>query len=266
MTKRNKRKGLSASLGPGRIAVLQPSCSPAVIEIAAGVQFWWAQSLTQLGRQAISTALKVRDKDDRELVVADASSASLPELALWELLRTRVEVRFGISSRFDLSTDDQRLDIALRLFEQRGDRLETLDEWARSCSAPELAANVYELLRDVALRVGVRVPWKSWTAAFETDDAQAVMLYLRALGMISFVDWRLHQRPELALDAIVEVLRLDPQMGLAIAQLPALFQIVRSVPDVAPFTVLRAYRRAVDAVGSVPDAWRVMDAELRSAV
>jgi hypothetical protein len=55
-------------------------------------------------------------------------------------------------------------------------------------------------------------------------------------------------------------------MGLAIAQLPALFQIVRDVPDVAPFTVVRAYRRAVDAVGSVPDAWRALDAELRKAL
>jgi hypothetical protein len=49
-----------------------------VVELAAGVQFWWAQSLTQLGRQALSTALKVRDKDDRVLVVADASAAPLP--------------------------------------------------------------------------------------------------------------------------------------------------------------------------------------------
>ena len=265
MTKRNKRK-LSGSLGPGRIVVLQPSCSPAIIELAAGAQFWWAQSLTQLGRQAISTVLKVRDKDDRELVVADASAAPLPELALWKLLRSQVDLRFGLSSRFDLSEADQRLDVALRLFEQRGERFETLGGWTRSCSAPELAENVYELLREVAVRVGVRVPWGHWSAAFESGDAQAVMLYLRALGAFSFVDWRLHQRPEHALDAIVEVLRLDPQMGLAIAQLPALFQIVQNVPEVAPFTIMRAYRRAVDAVGSMPDAWRALDAELRSAL
>lgn len=255
---------LGGSLGPGRIAVLQPACTPSMVEIALGAQLWWGQSLQRAGREALTCAARFGDDQGRRVIGAEPSETPLPDLTVWQMLRKQAGARFGVSSRFDL-VDDNRLDVSAWLFEQRGERLETLGEWTRECSAPELAEGVFAVLADIARRVGARPPWEDWVAAFDTGDAEAAMLFLRALGVYSIADWRLPVEPERALDALVDVLALAPSMEPAIAHLPTHFRLMLDSAGASPFTVARAYRRAVDVVGRVPDAWREVDRELRGA-
>lgn len=255
---------LGGSLGPGRIAVLQPACTPSMVEIAFGAQLWWGQSLQRAGREALSCVAKFGDGQGRTVLGAEPSETPLPDLAAWRLLRRQFNARFGVSSRFDL-VDSNRLDVSAWLFEQRGERLETLGEWTRECSAPELAEGVFALLADIARRVGARSPWDDWVAAFDTADAEAAMLFLRTLGVYSIADWGLPVEPERALDSFVDVLALAPAMEPAIEHLPAHFRLLRDSAGASPFTIARAYRRAVDVVGRVPDAWRDVDRELRGA-
>jgi hypothetical protein len=255
---------LGGSLGPGRVAILQPACTASMVEIATGTQLWWARSLGQTGREALTCAAKWGDAQGRTVLGIEPSETPLPDLAVWRILCRQADARFGVSSRFDL-VDANRLDVSVWLFEQRGDRLETLGEWTRRCSAPELAEGVFALLADIALRVGARLPWGDWVSAFDTGDAEAAALFLRTLGVYSLADWGLDVQSDKALDSLVDVLALAPAMEPAVTHLPAHFRLLRDSAGASPFTVARAYRRAVDAVGRVPDAWRDVDRELRGA-
>lgn len=264
-TRRSKRaRRLGGSLGPGCIAVLQPACTASMVEIAFGTQIWWGQSLQRSGRKALACAARFGNDQGQQVIGAEPDETPLPDLAAWRILRRQFGARFGISSRFDL-VDANQLDVSAWLFEQRGESLETLGEWTRECSARELAQAVFALLGDIARRVGARLPWASWAAAFGTADAEAAALFLRTLGIYSLADWSLPIEPERALDSLVDVLALAPAMEPAIAHLPAHFRLVRDSAGASPFAVARAYRRAVDVVGHVPDAWRDVDRELRGA-
>lgn len=255
---------LAGSLGPGRIAVLQPSCTATqeVAILALGTQWWWAQSLTRAGREALDVIPVFRDASGRRALGSEASATYLPELARWEAVRRSHDARFGLSSRFD-QRDAAYLDIGASLFEARGGELVSLGEWTRGSTAPAFAETVFELLADIARRVGVRAP-KTWKEAFGTGNAEAAARFLSALGAYSLVDLGIHLEPAVSLDALVEVLALAPSMEPAIEHLPRHFAAARDKGRVSPFLVARAYRRAVDAVGGVPPAWRAVDARLRS--
>ncbi|MCA9605575.1 MAG: hypothetical protein KC619_08275 [Myxococcales bacterium] len=263
---RGRRRGedLAASLGPGSVAVLQPSCtaSDLVVTLAIGTQYWWAKSLTDLGRPAVDVVVVWRSSDGRATLGASADATPMPDLERWAEVRRTHGTRFGLASRFHLR-GASRLDIGVWLFEEREEGLATLGEWTRDCSAPELAPTVFDLLAAVAQRVGVR-PARTWTQAFGTANDEAAARFLTALGGCSLVEWGVHQRPELVLDALVDTLAVAPGMGPAIAHLPKHFALVRDKGGVSPFIVARAYRRAVDVVGHLPPEWRDVDGQLRS--
>ncbi|MCB9636515.1 MAG: hypothetical protein H6721_30770 [Sandaracinus sp.] len=207
--------------------------------------------------------MRVTYPDRGPLTPADGRVSPVPERATWEFLRRSVGARFGVASRFQLQSDSI-LEIDAHLFEQRGAGFETLDTWERSCAAPDYAETAFELLCDLARRVGARRATGGWTATFGTGDAEAALTFLRALGGLSLVDWGLPQHGEAALDRLVDALALDPTMAPAIAHLPEHFVLVRDRGGVSPFILARAYRRAVEIVGGVPEAWAGVDNQLRA--
>lgn len=258
---------VAASLGPGRIVVLQPAwgTTAGLPELALGAQLFWGLALGRSGREALTVGMAWSGARHGPTLLADPTRAPVPELAVWERLCRSAGARFGVSSRFE-QPEGEELSINVWLFERRNEALETLGDWTRTCEAPDAAATVFELNRQLALRVGVRLAWGDWTHAFGTGDPEAAFHYLRALGAYNAVELGTHAKPAEALDVLVQVLRLAPTMKPAIDQLPAQFLRVRKTGRVDPLAIARAYRAAVDAVGGrVPEAWRAVDAALRGA-
>jgi hypothetical protein len=253
---------LDASLGPGTIAILQPACTNvALIELALGIQYGWAERFTELGRPALSLAALI-ELDGEKRIVADPAKGPLPDALVWPMIRQVAGARWGVVSR--ITTEGARSSITARLVERREAGVTTLGTWELDGSAAEIGAQTYQILDGVCARLGLRPRRPTWDAAFDTPQPLAITQYLRALGVTSLVDWGL--TPTSPTEPLRLALEAAPTMQPARDHLPKQLRVLRDRAGIAPFVLTAAYERARRAVGDAPPEWEGIEQELREAV
>ncbi len=152
-------QSIAGSIGDGSIGVLQPSCAKrANLDIALGLQLWWCERFTKLGRQALSTLMKFKRPDGSDMISTEVPDRGDELVA--EVLRSTVGMRWALSSRF--VPDGARSELSARLFEKRESTSHRLGEWKLAGESVELPAQAFEVLVGTGLKIGIDKKDATW--------------------------------------------------------------------------------------------------------
>jgi hypothetical protein len=243
---------IAASFGAGNLVVLQPGFAGGPgVEVALGLQRWWASQIKRIGRPAYYFLLTVPNPGGRKrlLVFPEWSEDRINDVVV-EKLRCRWGLEFGYAP------DGTDARMRTRLFEIGPDEQPfPIETWEHDGPAIDLPQHAYFVIAEVCRRLGAKLPVVGWTSAFGTNDPFAAMHFLRALGLQSLVEEQCDVTAPALLDALVTALESAPAMDAAVELLPQAFTALRDYEEITPLDLARAYRRARKAVGHTPQAW-----------
>lgn len=257
---------LAGGLGEGKVLVLQPATpSSSSLDIALGLQRFWQKTLKAAGRPAACTVmigtvetLHVEGELDGEPPIAVGDKCVLP-IADWEddggLAATlrRFGCRWALVPTFVATESHVRLDT--RFVELDDDGVRAVgDAFALDSGWNAFPTHVWEVLVEVARRVGATPPYSRAEEAFDTVDVGAAIATLQAMGMLSMAE----DRCRLEVDAVfANLTRIVATAGAArplVALVPELFDHLGRLGahDLQLAGFLRSARRSL---GTLPAQW-----------
>jgi hypothetical protein len=243
---------IAASFGAGNLVVLQPGFAGGPgVEVALGLQRWWASQIKRIGRPAYYFLLTVPNPNGRKrlLVFPEWSDERINDVVV-----DKLRCRWGLE--FDYAPDGTQASMHTRLFEIGPDEQPfSIESWEHEGPAIEVPHHAFTVIVAVTRRLGAKLPFSNWTSAFGSNDAFAAMHFLRALGLQSLVEEQCDVTAPALLDALVTALEGAPAMDAAVELLPQVFTALREYEEITPLDLARAYRRARKAVGHTPEAW-----------
>jgi hypothetical protein len=256
---------LAGALGEGKVLVLQPAMpSPSHLEVALGLQRFWQKTLKAAGRPAACAvmigkveAVHVEGELEGEPPIAVGDKHVLP-VANWDddgvvAASTRFGCRWALVPTFVATESHVRLDT--RFVEVDDGVVRPVgDAFALDTGWSAFPTHVWEVLVEVARRVGATPPYSRAEEAFDTVDVAAAIAILEAMGMLSMAEdhCRLEVRAVFAsLTSIVETVGAARPL---VAIVPELFDHLGRLGahDLQLAGFLRSARRSL---GTLPTEW-----------
>ncbi|MFV8755269.1 tetratricopeptide repeat protein [Nannocystaceae bacterium ST9] len=244
--------------------------------LSMGVQRWWAQELARTGLKAAAPVFTA---------IAEQQGRKVPALLIyrdpWTDERAlQGATRFANAKRLvsaDFHVSEQKLEMKVRLADMFLDppgaepagededgepkvagRLEELASWSFECKAQEVGPKLFEVVQNLAAKLGQTLVAQTWSDAFGTSDHQAMLSYLVGLGNLSALQGRtVPSTSDQLLNPLMDAINRDPKLDGAMEALHAMTDMLMALqPDrtAVPLSVqaltIAAQRRKDD-----PEAW-----------
>lgn len=198
--------------------------------LAMGIQRWWAQELATRGAKAAAPVFTA---------MAEQHGRKIPALMVFKEPWTDERIKEGIT-RFPNATrglaTDMRItetEVALtsRVIALENDAIVETHKYSWVSSTDDLPTRLHDVFVDLAQRLGVEVPNKTWQETFKTENKQALASYLVGLGNLSALQGRcVPTTPDQLLTPFVDAINRDPKMDLAMQGLHAMVDILTQTP------------------------------------
>jgi tetratricopeptide (TPR) repeat protein len=246
--------------------------------LSMGVQRWWAQELARTGLKAAAPVFTA---------IAEQQGRKVPALLIYRDAWTderalQGATRFANAKRLvcaDFHVSEQKLEMKVRLGDmhlnegaaesaaeaEAGEgeakslgRIEEIATWSFECKAEEVGPKLYEMLQNIAAKLGQTLVAQSWSDAFGTSNHQAMLSFLVGLGNLSALQGRtVPSTADQLLNPLMDAINRDPKLDGAMEALHAMTDMLLALqPDrsAVPLSVqaltIAAQRRKDD-----PEAW-----------
>lgn len=247
--------------------------------LSMGVQRWWATELARTGLKAAAPVFTA---------IAEQQGRKVPALLIYRDAWTderalQGATRFANAKRLvtaDFHVSEQKLEMKVRLGDMHlsepspagevteGEateaeakplgRIEEIATWSFECQAEEVGPKLYEILQNIAAKLGQTLVAQSWSEAFGTSNHQAMLSYLVGLGNLSALQGRtVPSTADQLLNPLMDAINRDPKLDGAMEALHAMTDMLMALqPDrsAVPLSVqaltIAAQRRKDD-----PEAW-----------
>lgn len=244
--------------------------------LSMGVQRWWAQELARTGLKAAAPVFTA---------IAEQQGRKVPALLIYRDAWTderalQGATRFANAKRLvsaDFHVSEQKLELKVRLgdmhLEPAAEATEAVDEdgepkvagrieeiatWSFECQAEEVGPKLFEVLQNIAAKLGQTLVAQTWSEAFGTANHQAMLSYLVGLGNLSALQGRtVPSTADQLLNPLMDAINRDPKLDGAMEALHAMTDMLMALqPDrsAVPLSVqaltIAAQRRKDD-----PEAW-----------
>jgi tetratricopeptide (TPR) repeat protein len=246
--------------------------------LSMGVQRWWAQELARTGLKAAAPVFTA---------IAEQQGRKVPALLIyrdpWTDARAlQGATRFANAKRLvsaDFHVSEQKLEMKVRLGDMHlepaaadapseaededgepkvAGRIEEIATWSFECAAEEVGPKLFEILQNIAAKLGQTLVAQTWSEAFGTSNHQAMLSYLVGLGNLSALQGRtVPSTADQLLNPLMDAINRDPKLDGAMEALHAMTDMLMALqPDrsAVPLSVqaltIAAQRRKDD-----PEAW-----------